>query len=113
MLRDICLAFLLVSIVLGFIGIGRLDSPEAALQIVVISLAVAVVVSITDRFILWILRRLRSILILAIAAGILAMIVFVEPLRASLLRDPYTPLVLSALFLIIYGLCVSGSPSST
>ena len=113
MARDICLAFLVISIVLGFIGVGRLDSPEAALQILVISLALAVVVNITDRFVFWILLRLRSIMILAIAAGILALILFVEPLRASLLRDPYTPLVLSVLFLIVYGLCVSGSPSST
>ena len=113
MVRDISLEFLMVSIVLGFIGIGRLNSPDAALQIVVISLAVAVVVSVMERFILWILRRLRSFLILAIAAGVLALIIFVEQLRESLLRDPYTPLVFSVLFLIVYGLSVSGSPSST
>jgi len=113
MVRDISLAFLMISIVLGFIGIGRLDSPDAALQIVVISLAVAVVVSITDRIVGWTFSRLRSILILAIAAGVSALIVFVEPLRESLLRDPYTPLVLSVVFLIIFGLSVSGSPSST
>ena len=110
MVREICL---MLSLALAFMGFGRLDTPETALRILVISLALGVVVTILDRIIGWMLRRLRSILILMYAAGIVALIILVEPLRESLLRDPYTPLVLSVVFLIGYGVFASGSPTST
>ena len=110
MVRDICL---MLSLALAFIGFGRLDTPETALRILVISLALGIVVTIVDRLVGWMLRRLRPLLMLTFAAGIVGLLILVEPLRASLLRDPYTPLVLSVVFLIGYGVFASGRPTST